>query len=84
MAERTIDRRIARTRATLQHALISLIPKKGYEAITVEDICDVANVGRSTFYAHCTGKDDLKRRGLDEHLRALLSARQKEALAAQG
>lgn len=49
MANGTIDRRIARTRGMLQHALISLIPKKGYEAITVEDICDVANVGRSTF-----------------------------------
>ncbi|RTM09235.1 MAG: TetR family transcriptional regulator [Hyphomicrobiales bacterium] len=77
MARRAIDRRVARTRATLQHALISLIPKKGYEAVTVEDICDAANVGRSTFYAHYTGKDDLKRRGLDEHLRALLAPRQK-------
>lgn len=84
MAKRAIDRRVARTRATLQHALISLIPKKGYEAVTVEDICDAANVGRSTFYAHYTGKDDLKRRGLDEHLRALLATRQKEALAAPG
>ena len=83
MAKRTIDRRVARTRGTLQHALISLILKKGYEAITVEDICEAANVGRSTFYAHYTGKDDLKRRGLEEHLRTLLVDRQKDAVATQ-
>src|SRR5882724_1787560 len=83
LAEQAIDRRVARTRAMLQHALNSLILKKGYEAITIKDICDAANVGRSTFYAHYTSKDDLKRSGL-EHLRRLLVDRQKEALAAPG
>ena len=83
MAKKPIDRRVARTRAMLQQAHISLILKKGYEAITVDDICDAANVGRSTFYAHCTSKDDLRRSGL-EHLRRLLVERQKEALARAG
>ncbi|MGH6920111.1 MAG: TetR/AcrR family transcriptional regulator [Geminicoccaceae bacterium] len=68
----------------LQHALMSLILKKGYEAITVEDICDAANVGRSTFYSHYTSKDDLKRSSLDEHLRRLLVDRQRDALATPG
>ena len=67
----------------LQEALMSLILKKGYEAITVEDICDAANVGRSTFYAHYTSKDDLKRSGL-EHLRRALVDRHREALAEAG
>ena len=71
IGKRTMDRRVARTRAMLQHALISMILKKGYEAITIDDICDAANVGRSTFYAHYTSKDDLKRSGLD-HLRRML------------
>jgi AcrR family transcriptional regulator len=83
MAKRALDRRVARTRGMLQHALISLILKKGYEAITVEDICEAANVGRSTFYAHYTSKDDLKRRGLEEHLRTLLADRQRDAVATQ-
>jgi len=78
-----IDRRIPRTRAMLQHALTSLILKKGYEAITIQDICDEANVGRSTFYAHYTSKDDLKRNGF-EHLRKELVDRQNEAQAAPG
>jgi AcrR family transcriptional regulator len=53
------DRRTQRTRQTLSHALIALIQEKRYEAITVQDICDRANVGRSTFYAHYQDKDDL-------------------------
>jgi AcrR family transcriptional regulator len=83
MAKKPMDRRIARTRGMLQHALNSLILKKGYEAITIKDICDAANVGRSTFYAHYTSKDDLKRSGL-EPLRRLLVDRQRTALATPG
>ena len=67
----TIDRRVARTRATLHHALLRLIVERGYDAISVQDICEAADVGRSTFYAHYTGKDDLKRSGLD-HLKVAL------------
>jgi AcrR family transcriptional regulator len=83
MTKRPIDRRVARTRAMLQKAHISLILEKGYEAITVDDICDAANVGRSTFYAHYTSKDDLRRSGL-EHLRKELVDRQRDALATPG
>ena len=53
------DRRAQRTRQTLSQALIALIPEKRYEAITVQAICDRANVGRSTFYTHYQDKDDL-------------------------
>src|SRR3981081_3297269 len=83
MAKKVLDRRISRTRGMLQHALNSLIPKKGYEAITIQDICDAANVGRSTFYAHYNGKDDLKRSGF-EHLRKELVERQRMFLAIPG
>ena len=83
LAKHAIDRRIPRTRGMLQHALTSLILKKGYEAITIQDICDEANVGRSTFYAHYSNKDDLKRSGF-EHLRKQLVDRQKEAQATPG
>jgi AcrR family transcriptional regulator len=81
MAKTSIDRRVARSREMLHQALLSLIMEKGYEPITVEDICERANVGRSTFYAHFTSKDDLKRRGL-EHLRRELIEHQRSASAA--
>jgi AcrR family transcriptional regulator len=58
--------------------------KKGYGAVTVEDICAEADVGRSTFYAHFTSKDDLKRSGLDDHLRKMLRERQRQAKAEAG
>jgi AcrR family transcriptional regulator len=83
MAKGAIDRRVARTRKTLHHALISLILRKDYEAITIEEICDAADVGRSTFYAHYTSKDDLHRSGI-EHLRRALVDRQKESQSGPG
>src|SRR5215475_13272347 len=79
MARQSIDRRVARTRKTLHHAFISLILKKNYEAITIEEICSAANVGRSTFYSHYTSKDDLHQSGV-ENLRRVLADGRKVAL----
>lgn len=53
------DRRVNRTRRVLKEALTDLILEKGYERVTVRDILDRADVGRSTFYAHFVDKDDL-------------------------
>ncbi len=53
------DRRSQRTRHLLGEALVALIREKDYSSITVSDIIDRANVGRSTFYAHYRDKDDL-------------------------
>jgi AcrR family transcriptional regulator len=58
------DRRAARTRNALLRALHSLTEEKDYLAITVGEIAEAANVGRSTFYAHFMGKDDLLRFGI--------------------
>jgi AcrR family transcriptional regulator len=77
MAE-VMDRRAARTRKALHAALMSLILRKGYDAITIQDIIDEADVGRSTFSAHYTGKEDLLRRGFAT-LRAELSDAQRTA-----
>jgi AcrR family transcriptional regulator len=53
------DRRIARSRRALKEALTDLILERGYEEVTVQDVIDRADVGRSTFYAHFLDKDDL-------------------------
>jgi AcrR family transcriptional regulator len=57
--ERRPDRRVSKTRRALKEALTDLILEKGYEAVTVQEIIDRADVGRSTFYAHFIDKDDL-------------------------
>jgi AcrR family transcriptional regulator len=74
----TIDRRVARTRTLLHNALLASLRGKRYDAITVEDLCTKAKIGRSTFYAHYTGKDDLLRARLT-HLRDMLIERQRAA-----
>src|SRR4051812_34005318 len=53
------DRRTQRTREMLQKALIELIGERSYDAITVQEIVDRANVARATFYVHYNSKDDL-------------------------
>src|SRR5215212_4388 len=53
------DRRSQRTRQLLSAALLALMLEKRYDAITVQDIIDRANVGRATFYAHYFDKEDL-------------------------
>jgi AcrR family transcriptional regulator len=53
--------RARRTRQALHQALISLIVERGYDEITVADIAEAADTGRSTFDAHFTDKDDLLR-----------------------
>src|SRR5260370_35920411 len=71
----TMDRRAVRTRRSLHQALMSLILRKGYEGVSVQDIIDEADIGRSTFYAHYTGKEDLLRRGF-KMLRAEMAGAQ--------
>ncbi len=53
------DRRVRRTRDLLHRSLMALILEKGYGRVTVQDILDRADVGRSTFYTHYQNKDDL-------------------------
>jgi len=66
-----MDRRSRRTRQTLHETLMQLVVERGYDAISVSDIVGAANVGRSTFYAHFTDKDDLLR-DLADTLRGVL------------
>ncbi|MFI6787289.1 TetR/AcrR family transcriptional regulator [Nonomuraea sp. NPDC050383] len=60
-----------RSRRAVREALIELILEKGYEAVTVTDIIDRADVGRTTFYAHFTDKQAVLFSDLDD-LRDLL------------
>jgi AcrR family transcriptional regulator len=59
MPKQEQDRRKARTQQLLQAALAELMNERSYESITIEDITERANVGRTTFYLHYHSKDDL-------------------------
>jgi AcrR family transcriptional regulator len=59
MPEHKTDRRVQRTEQQLREALIALVLEKGYDDVTVQDILDRANMGRSTFYAHYRDKEEL-------------------------
>src|SRR3954467_14417133 len=54
-----LDKRIKRTQKRLASALIDLTLQKGYEAVTIRDITDYADVGYATFFRHYHTKDDL-------------------------
>ena len=53
------DRRVKRTQNLLAKALIGLTLEKGYEAITIRDITQRADVGYATFFRHYHDKDEL-------------------------
>ena len=65
MPPNDVDRRVQKTCKLLQDALIELVAEKGYESVTIREILDKANVGRSTFYAHFQDKDQLLHSILD-------------------
>src|SRR5690242_13043987 len=72
------SRQVQRTRQLLEEACIALILEKGYEAVTIQDILDRANVGRSTFYVHYDSKEALLmsrfqalQQAFEEHARIL-------------
>jgi AcrR family transcriptional regulator len=53
------DLRIRRTRGRLSNALIELMRDKPIDQITVQEVLELAAVGRSTFYLHYRDKNDL-------------------------
>lgn len=63
---RQLDRRVQRTRKSLQEALIALILEEGYDDISILDITEKANLGRATFYLHFKDKDELLLEVIDQ------------------
>ena len=67
------DRRQRKSRAALRLAMAQLLAAKPYDAITVEDIADAADLTRATFYAHYADRAALLREVSDEIFRDLVA-----------
>jgi len=70
------DRRVRRTHAALRGALVDLIVERGWDGFSVQDLCERADVGRSTFYLHFADKEEVLADGfadLGKELRAELA-----------
>lgn len=75
------DRRIRRTKSSLQQALRELAREKGYADVTVEEITNRAKLGRTTFYLHYQDKEDLLLEHIEEELAALVKETTKRPLS---
>ncbi len=54
-----LDRRKQYTRMVLMESLVSLLQNKQISAITIKEICELADINRSTFYSHYSNQYDL-------------------------
>jgi AcrR family transcriptional regulator len=77
------DRRVLKTKASLRDAMLALMAERGWDEMTIQEICDKANVGRSTFYVHYQSKDELLLEGLNE-LRDMIAAGPARTAAEEG
>lgn len=75
-----VDRRVRRTRQALREALIQAILERGWEAVDVSQICERADIARSTFYLHFSGKEELLAAAFD-HMRREVKSRTRGSAA---
>ena len=54
-----MDRRQKKTKDAIFKAFTTLLSKKNYNQISVQEIIDIADIGRTTFYAHFETKEYL-------------------------
>ncbi len=53
------ERRRLQTRKLLMQTTLELVLEKGYDAISIQDITDRADLGRGTFYIHFKDKEEV-------------------------
>lgn len=79
------DRKKERTRGEIYQAAITLFIRRGFDAVTIEDICEAADVARATFFLHFPAKEALLTeylRRANEEIAAMLAKHRGSATAA--
>lgn len=56
------DRRVKYTKMVLKESFIKLLEKKDISQVSIKEICEDADINRTTFYAHYTDQYDLLRK----------------------
>ncbi|KAF0196192.1 MAG: TetR family transcriptional regulator [Bacillota bacterium] len=56
------DRRVKYTKMVLKESFIKLLEKKDISQISIKEICEDADINRTTFYAHYSDQYDLLRK----------------------
>ena len=78
-------RKKARTRQSIYEAAMALFLERGYDAVTVDEVCRSADVAKGTFFLHFPTKDALLAeygREATDALRACLAAHRGGAVSA--
>ncbi|MCK9198696.1 MAG: TetR/AcrR family transcriptional regulator [Bacilli bacterium] len=75
MTSEKLDRRVKYTKKVLKESLVEILEKKNIDKITIKEICEKADINRSTFYTHYYDQYDLLHQieneviqGINEHL----------------
>lgn len=66
MVDKTLDRRVIRTKRLIREAFTELMGEKGVEGITVNELTAKADINRGTFYLHYKDKQDLLEQCADQ------------------
>ncbi|TVP93031.1 MAG: TetR/AcrR family transcriptional regulator [Alkalibacterium sp.] len=70
------DLRVLKTHKAIYTAFFTLLQKKDYTDITIQDIADEALINRSTFYAYFHDKDDLVEQIIEQKLDSIRAVMQ--------
>lgn len=68
MKELKMDRKTRYTRMVLQDSLLEMMKEKPINKITIKELCERADINRTTFYSHYSDQYDLLRKIEDETL----------------
>jgi AcrR family transcriptional regulator len=72
------ERRKATTRRTIQLAAWRLVAERGFDAVTVPEISDAADIAPRTFFGYCSSKEDalaLDRLWTADRMREVIASR---------